>query len=113
MFTIHIDSFRKHETRQRLQLILPNAAAVDEQMQVIEQCHDDTLLPWEDIAGPYLHLIFAGHKLTAPRLLQLLQWSLRLALPFDTFVLYYALPYLVQGPRALVSELDEIFAIAA
>jgi hypothetical protein len=109
---LRLECYHKHHTRQRLQLVLP-AAQVEEQLQVIEQCHIATELPWEDIAGPYLHLIVAGHPLTKERLLQLLQWSIRLQQPFDSFVLYFALPYVLQGPRALVSELDQIFAAAA
>jgi hypothetical protein len=109
----HLDIYQKANTRKVLQAVLPTAEQVDEQLLIIDRCHLATFLPYEELAGPYLHLVRCGYVLSEHQLLQLLQWSVQLVITWEQFVQWYVLPFALQGGRGLVSELNQIFFSAA
>ncbi len=110
---LHLECYCNATTRQQLQLLLPTAAAVDEQLAIIDRCQLATFLPSDEVAEPYLHLIKVGYPLSEQQLLLLLQRSVQLIMTFEQFVQWYVLPFALQGGRGLVSELNQMFFKAA
>ena len=78
-------AYHRYHLEQQLRQVLP-ALAIEQALQTVDEATDATLLPYQDIAEPYLLLVTSGWTGGPQQLRKLLELSSQLVMTFAAFV---------------------------